>query len=108
MVGANPAGLLPILEDQGNFPEFALAMYLCNLKMDRKSLPLSLPEKIKNEVSSVVDTITFGNAPSSKAPDFSTQQAGVLPNLIQPLHYVPPTKQDDFDIDFTQRPPKPQ
>jgi hypothetical protein len=30
------------------FPEFALAMYLCNLKLTGKDLPNSLPERVKN------------------------------------------------------------
>ena len=32
------------------FPEFALAMYLCNQKLNNKQLPSVLPEKIKTEV----------------------------------------------------------
>lgn len=41
------------------FPEFALAMYLCNLGLTGKSIPQSLPERVKNEVSSMVDRISF-------------------------------------------------
>ncbi|RAL15674.1 actin cytoskeleton-regulatory complex protein PAN1 [Aspergillus homomorphus CBS 101889] len=41
------------------FPEFALAMYLCNLRITGRDLPDALPEKIKNEVSSMVDIISF-------------------------------------------------
>ncbi|PYH43440.1 actin cytoskeleton-regulatory complex protein PAN1 [Aspergillus saccharolyticus JOP 1030-1] len=41
------------------FPEFALAMYLCNLRITGRDLPDTLPEKIKNEVSSMVDIISF-------------------------------------------------
>ena len=41
------------------FPEFALAMYLCNMKLVGKELPAVLPEKISNEVSSMVDIISF-------------------------------------------------
>lgn len=44
---------------QLHFPEFALAMYLCNLKMTGRALPNQLPEVIKNEVSSMVDIINF-------------------------------------------------
>lgn len=47
---------------QLHFPEFALAMYLCNLKMTGRVLPPSLPEVIKNEVSSMVDIINFNTA----------------------------------------------
>jgi actin cytoskeleton-regulatory complex protein PAN1 len=53
------------------FPEFALAMYLCNLKLTGKDLPNKIPEKIMNEVSSMVDIISFGvpdNAPSRETP----------------------------------------
>ncbi|KAI4244466.1 MAG: hypothetical protein L6R40_002933 [Gallowayella cf. fulva] len=72
------------------FPEFALAMYLCNLRLVGKDLPQSLPEKIANEVSSMVDIISFGipdhrpqapprtNAPNFEAPVQST------PNIQQP------------------------
>ena len=41
------------------FPEFALAMYLCNLKIVGKDLPQVLPERITNEVSEMVDKISF-------------------------------------------------
>ena len=59
-------------------------MYLCNLKLTGKSLPSSLPENIKNEVSSMVDIINFsvaeesaggsGSAATTNAPDFTTRQ----------------------------------
>ena len=59
------------------FPEFALAMYLCNLKLTGRDLPPVLPEKIKNEVSSMVDIISFGipedrpqAPPRTNVPDF--------------------------------------
>ena len=53
-------------------------MYLCNLKLTGKELPPALPEKVKNEVSSLVDIISFGvlddtpaqAPPRSNAPDF--------------------------------------
>jgi actin cytoskeleton-regulatory complex protein PAN1 len=53
------------------FPEFALAMFLCNLKLTGKDLPDKIPEKIMNEVSSMVDIISFGvpdNAPTRDTP----------------------------------------
>lgn len=61
------------------FPEFALAMYLCNLKMTGKELPAILPERIRNEVSSMVDIISFGipddrpatSQPRTNAPNFN-------------------------------------
>ncbi|KAL5121920.1 actin organization and endocytosis protein [Pleosporales sp. CAS-2024a] len=69
------------------FPEFALAMYLCNLKLTGKDLPNSLPERVKNEVSSMVDIISFNTAedasarptPASNAPRFDEQ-----PTIQQP------------------------
>jgi hypothetical protein len=44
------------------FPEFALAMYLCNLRLTGKTLPISIPENIKDEISTMVDVISFGAA----------------------------------------------
>jgi hypothetical protein len=70
------------------FPEFALAMYLCNQLILGKPLPTTLPEQIKNEVSSMVDIISFNvpdeappPAPASNAPSFD---APVLQNTITP------------------------
>ena len=39
------------------FPEFALALYLCNLKLVGRPLPSILPYTIKNEVSSMMEII---------------------------------------------------
>ena len=74
------------------FPEFALAMYLCNLKLVGKQLPPSLPEKIANEVSSMVDIISFGvpddrpsAPPRTNAPSFDTPSSGSSgPSIQQP------------------------
>lgn len=74
------------------FPEFALAMYLCNLRIVGKELPASLPEKIQNEVSSMVDIISFGvpddrppSPPRSNAPNFNAPSSkGALPSIQQP------------------------
>ncbi|KAL6716267.1 actin organization and endocytosis protein [Lecanora helva] len=74
------------------FPEFALAMYLCNLKLVGKDLPAVLPEKIQNEVSSMVDIISFGvpddrptPPPRSNAPNFDAPaQQNSAPNIQQP------------------------
>lgn len=57
-----------------------------------KDLPSTLPEKISNEVSSMVDIISFGvpddrpQAPvRSNAPDFNTPiESATLPNIQQP------------------------
>ncbi|KAJ1337716.1 actin cytoskeleton-regulatory complex protein PAN1 [Microdochium nivale] len=74
-----------------HFPEFALAMYLCNLKLVGKPLPGSLPDNVKNEVSSMVDIISFSVAeeaanadPTSSTPDFTRQSSGQLPTIQQP------------------------
>ncbi|KAF5005853.1 hypothetical protein FDECE_7738, partial [Fusarium decemcellulare] len=72
------------------FPEFALAMYLCNLKLTGKQLPPNLPENIKNEVSSMVDIISFSvadeggpSASTTPAPDIRTNTA-TPPTIQQP------------------------
>jgi actin cytoskeleton-regulatory complex protein PAN1 len=71
------------------FPEFALAMYLCNLQLTGKSLPDKVPERIMNEVSSMVDIISFGvpdsqptrETPRSNVPNFEVtpSQTGSQP-----------------------------
>ncbi|KAK4238959.1 actin cytoskeleton-regulatory complex protein PAN1 [Achaetomium macrosporum] len=73
---------------QLHFPEFALAMYLCNLKLTGKSLPATLPENIKNEVSSMVDIINFSIAEESGPSPFTAtnapvQQSSAAPPVIQ-------------------------
>jgi hypothetical protein len=80
------------------FPEFALAMYLCNLKLTQKDLPDVLPERIKNEVSSMVDIISFG------VPDVQQQQQ-------QQQQQQPRTNVPNFDPPLLQNasaPPAPQ
>lgn len=59
------------------FPEFALAMYLCNLKITGRDLPSALPETIQNEVSSMVDIISF------TVPDTQPEQP-LLQNKAEP------------------------
>ena len=74
------------------FPEFALAMYLCNLKLVGKDLPQNLPERVANEVGSMVDIISFGvpddrppAPPRSNAPNFSAPTpTNSTPNIQQP------------------------
>ncbi|KAF3072041.1 Actin cytoskeleton-regulatory complex protein PAN1 [Trichoderma lentiforme] len=68
------------------FPEFALAMYLCNLKLTGKTLPPTLPDHVKNEVSSMVDIIGFSVA--DEGP--STSQAANVPTIEQPKPQPPP------------------
>lgn len=75
------------------FPEFALAMYLCNLRITGRDLPSALPEQIKNEVSSMVDIISF------QVPDTQSDPAAMItnvPNFDAPLmenKFAPPTPQ---------------
>lgn len=71
------------------FPEFALAMYLCNLSLTGKSLPSTLPDKIKNEVSSMVDIISF-NVADDRAP--AAVPPSNVPNFEAPLRQnaIPP------------------
>ncbi|KAK2750091.1 actin organization and endocytosis protein [Myotisia sp. PD_48] len=64
------------------FPEFALAMYLCNLRLTQRDLPNELPEKIRNEVSSMVDIISFG-IPDDKPPPEPVRTN--VPQFDQPL-----------------------
>ena len=74
------------------FPEFALAMYLCNLKLTGKGIPDKVPEKIMNEVSSMVDIISFGipdtappaQTPRTNAPDFQVTSPTVQTPQAQP------------------------
>ncbi|CAK7563841.1 MAG: actin organization and endocytosis protein [Sporothrix epigloea] len=77
---------------QLHFPEFALAMYLCNLKLTGKSLPSTLPANIKNEVSSMVDIINFSieddsangsSQPTSNGSDFAVRQTTASSPAIQ-------------------------
>lgn len=76
---------------QLHFPEFALAMYLCNLKLVGKQLPSTLPDNIKNEVSSMVDIINFGieddtptSATQTNAPDFAMRNTATPPVIQAP------------------------
>lgn len=77
------------------FPEFALAMYLCNLKLTNRGLPQTLPANIKNEVSSMVDIIGFSIAEeaagASNQPDFRSNNAS--PPVIQQPRPQPSSSQ---------------
>ncbi|KAF1360180.1 hypothetical protein EJ07DRAFT_116752 [Lizonia empirigonia] len=69
------------------FPEFALAMYLCNLKLTGKDLPNSLPDRVKNEVSSMVDIISFNivdDQPSRPAAATNALSFNEPPAIQQP------------------------
>ncbi|MCJ1386613.1 actin organization and endocytosis protein [Xylographa soralifera] len=91
------------------FPEFALAMYLCNLKLVGKELPQILPERITNEVSSMVDIISFGvpdDRPDvesrSNAPNFdSLSQSTASPGIQQPQ---PQTSNSQLLAQLTSQP----
>jgi hypothetical protein len=63
------------------FPEFALAMYLCNMVLVGKPLPRSLPENIKGEITEMIEWIISWeptdarlSAPRTKPPDFNILQ----------------------------------
>lgn len=47
------------------WPEFALAMYLCDLKRMGKDLPQTIPEDVANEVSSAIALTTLGAYPTA-------------------------------------------
>ncbi|KAJ5936362.1 hypothetical protein N7454_004997 [Penicillium verhagenii] len=81
------------------FPEFALAMYLCNLRLTGREVPSALPETVKNEVSSMVDIISFGvpdaqpaPAPRTNAPNFDAplmENTATPPIMQQPQPQQP-------------------
>jgi hypothetical protein len=72
-------------------------MYLCNLRLVGKELPSALPEKIKNEVSSMVDIISFG------VPDDAPQP----PRRSNAPSFDPPLRENTFSPPAPQQ-PKPQ
>lgn len=72
-------------------------MYLCNLALVGKPMPQSLPERIRNEVSSMVDIISFGvpddqpqRPASSNAPSFSEPPKPQQPSNSQLLSSLAP------------------
>lgn len=84
------------------FPEFALAMYLCNLRLTNRDLPSVLPERIANEVSSMVDIISFAvpdnqpAAPQTNVPKFDQplmQNTAAPPPPQQPQPQQPSNTQ---------------
>jgi hypothetical protein len=106
------------------FPEFALAMYLCNLQLTGKDLPNTLPERVRNEVSSMVDIISFGvpeepsnrPTPSSNAPRFNepptiqqpqpqASNSQLLNSLVsQPTGFAQPMGMQPQPTGFGQQP----
>jgi hypothetical protein len=63
-------------------PEFALAMYLRDLKLHGKSLPSEIPQDIKNEVLCVIDIINGRNIWVSLSPP-TTKGHGPVADTIQ-------------------------
>ena len=67
-------------------------MYLCNLRITGRDLPASLPERIKNEVSSMVDIISFQVPDTQPEPVTMTN----VPNFDAPVlenKFAPPAPQ---------------
>ena len=81
------------------FPEFALAMWLCNLSLTGKSMPATLPETVRNEVSSMVDIISFGvpddrpSQPTSHGIDIMGPPKSSTPTIQQPQAQNPSDSQ---------------
>jgi hypothetical protein len=78
------------------FPEFALAMWLCNLSLTGKSMPATLPEVVRNEVSSMVDIISFGvpdQPPPSIGIDIMGPPKSSTPTIQQPQAQNPSDSQ---------------
>lgn len=81
------------------FPEFALAMWLCNLSLTGKSMPATLPETVRNEVSSMVDIISFGvpddrpSQPTSVGIDIMGPPKSSTPTIQQPQAQNPSDSQ---------------
>lgn len=57
-------------------------MYLCNLLLTQKEIPDALPERIRNEVSSMVDIISFG-VPDTQSPAPPLMQNSATPPAPQ-------------------------
>ena len=83
------------------FPEFALAMYLCNLRLTNKDLPATLPEKVRNEVSSMVDIISFGIEDSGPAPQVPPKTNA--PNFNEPPQIQQPQPQQPNNTQLMQQ-----
>ncbi|KAH3682920.1 hypothetical protein WICPIJ_006112, partial [Wickerhamomyces pijperi] len=63
------------------FPEFALALHLCNIAAKGQPIPYELPLKMKNEVSSFVDAISMA------VPDTQSTQAPSQGLFSQPTGF---------------------
>ncbi|KAK6343952.1 actin organization and endocytosis protein [Orbilia brochopaga] len=86
------------------FPEFAVAMWLCNVARSGQALPTTLPEKISNEVSSMVDIISF--AVPDTAPE-QTRRTNV-PKFEAPSASTPTPPPPQPERSITVSPPVPQ
>lgn len=77
------------------FPEFALAMWLCNLSLTGKAMPSALPETVRNEVSSMVDIISFGVPDDRPAqqPSINEPPKSSTPTIQQPQAQHPSDSQ---------------
>jgi hypothetical protein len=93
------------------FPEFALAMYLCKMKLVGKPLPISLPNDIKKEISNMRQwiisrepTAASPSASGTKPPDFNILQALESKSTPQRAYPGPvtasPVQQKDFQCDY--------
>ncbi|GME75504.1 unnamed protein product [[Candida] boidinii] len=51
------------------FPEFCVALHLCNLAIKGENVPYELPLKMQNEVTSFVDAISFSAKNNHTIPD---------------------------------------
>lgn len=70
------------------FPEFALAMYLTNLKLKKQDLPNTIPDNIRNEVMGVIEQIRVIEQELQKLHQKQQlqQQAPQIQRTISPSH----------------------
>ena len=68
-------------------------MYLCNIKLTGKSLPSALPMPIKNEVSSMVDIISFSVVEEQAGNDVNRSNTTSPPAVQQPQPQQPSNSQ---------------
>ncbi|CAG8440515.1 4016_t:CDS:10 [Acaulospora colombiana] len=61
------------------FPEFALAMYLTNLKLKGQELPAAVPDSIRNEVLGIIDQIKAIEQKQQQQQLASQAQKNILP-----------------------------
>ncbi|GBC07924.1 hypothetical protein RclHR1_00780004 [Rhizophagus clarus] len=66
------------------FPEFALAMYLTNLKLKKQDLPNTIPDSIRNEVMGVIEQIRAIEQEHQKQQQKQQQQTSQIQRAISP------------------------